>query len=571
MRFTVSIALACALIMVIVAGPGTAAPPTPVSAAAAATVRFLFDLGDGTYHWTSETIPDPSAGNATWDAVQDAAARLGLHVSWSWFSCCGVFIQDIGDRSPPSGSVGLFLWNATARAWDSALVGVSSLVLQPGDAVALSNNAFDPVSFATLSPIPTPEHPTPAIEFRGDYANTGVSSSSAPNGVDIRWDRDLGIQEIPSSPAVAYGRVYVLTLDGLFALDESSGAVLWTNPRIRGLSTPAVFNGTLILGGSDGKVHAIDAGTGQEIWNTTLVTNPFFSGITSSPKILFSTAYVGTFNESGGPGEVVALWATNGTIVWRQSAPGSVSFSSPAVVEGRLVVGIIGRYNTTSQITYDPPYGVLALDAHAGAPLWFHPTNDSVAASPAVAGDSVYVPSKDGHVYALDLVDGSLRWARDVPTGVSSPAVWNGTLYVAGGSFGGPGRVTAMDALTGDVRWTFAPNGPVQSSVSYADGTLFFSTNAANGTIYALDATAGRLVWSYTPAPAQYILGSPVVADGMVFAPSDNGHVYAFQNPRTIAAAAFPWEVPALSLVVVSIALAAAVWVRRRRRSERGP
>jgi len=499
-------------------------------------VTFLFDLGDGTYHWVDAQVYDPTAVNQTWNAVLEAAGSLGLDVEWTWFDCCGVFITDIGNRSPPSGSVGIFLWNGTGSRWELAPTGVSALSLALGDAVAFSNNAFDPVTYEVLTPVPTPPHPFPVLEFRGDSANSGTTASPAPEGVGIKWDRDLGIQEIPASPAVAYGRVYILTLDGMFALDESSGAVVWSNPSVRGLSTPAVFNGALLLGGSDGKVHAVDAATGAERWSTTLIAPTVFSGITSSPKVLFDTAYVGTFNETGGVGEVAALWATNGTIRWRHTAPGSVSFSTPAVVDGALFVGVIGMYNTTTQITYDPPYGLLALDATSGSERWFAPTEGPVAASPVVVGSNVIVPSKDGFVYAWDRMLGRPAWRTAAGAGVSSPAAHDGMVFVAGGSFGGSGNLTALDASTGAPKWVASPGGPVQSSVTYADGELFFSTNEARGTIYAVDAASGHLIWNYTPSPPQYILGSPVVADGLVFAPSDNGHVYAIETPYELMA-----------------------------------
>ncbi len=491
-------------------------------------VRFLFDLGDGTYAWASATIADPAAANATWNATLAAAASAGLAVRWAWSSSFGVYILDVGDRSPPAGAVGLYLWNGSSDAWDSLAVGISSLVLRDGDAIAISDNGFDPVTYAVLYPVPTPLDPYPVLDFRGDTANTGGSSSGMPSVFQVVWNHNLTLQEIPASPAVGYGSAYILTMDGLFALNVFDGGAVWSNASLKGLSTPAVFDGRLLFGGSDGRIHAVSATNGREAWNVTLAPNPVFSGITSSPKLLFDTAYVGTFNETGGPGEVVALWATNGTIRWRAPVPASVSYSSPAVVNGTVYVGLMGLYNTTTTVTFGPPYGVMALDAATGSERWFVPTGGSVAASPLVYRDLVVVPAKDGYVYALNATTGAVVWKVAAMGGVSSPALIDGSLVVAGGAFGSGGRVTALDPASGAVRWTFTPNGPVQASVAAADGRVVFSTNVANGTIYILNATSGRLDWSYTPFPHQYILGSPVVADGLVIAPSDNGHVYAF-------------------------------------------
>ena len=509
---------------------------SPAAAATSARVRFLFDLGDGTYAWENATIADPSAPNATWNALLAAAASAGLSVDWAWSSTYGVYILDVGNRSPPGG-VGLYQWNVTTDQWDALLVGISSLVLHEGGAVAVSDNGFDPVTYNTLYPVPTPNEPYPVLEFRGDAANTGRSSSTAPGLFQVQWVRDLNLSEIPASPEVGYGRVFALTLDGLFALDLSSGALVWKNLSFRGLSTPALFNGTLLFGGTDGRLHAVYAANGTEAWNVTLIAHPLFSGVTASPKLLFDTAYVGTFNESGGAGDVYAVWATNGTVRWMARAPGSVSFSSAALANGTVYVGVIGRYNTTTQITYDPPYGVLALNAATGSQRWFVATNASVAASPLIDGSELIVPVENGFVEALDAGTGAFLWRAPAAAGVSSPALAGDAVVVGGGSYGEGGRVTALDATTGASLWTFTPNGPVQSSVAAAGGKVFFSTNTASGAIYALNATSGRLDWSFAPSPAQFIFGSPVVADGLVVAPSDNGHVYAFAPAGLTAAA----------------------------------
>ncbi|MGQ0798474.1 MAG: outer membrane protein assembly factor BamB family protein [Methanobacteriota archaeon] len=564
------VAVAAALALVAV---GIGSISLPASGLGSITIRILFDLGDGTAVWSDTDIPDREAPNATWDAIRAAARENEIALEYVEHPDFGVGIVDVGDRDPPAGFIGVYTWNRTAGAWASAEVGVSSLVLRAGDAIALYAAAYGPYPEVRY-PIPTPDHPYPATQFRADLANRGASRSPGPVTGALAWDADTGAVEIAATPAVAYGRVYVNTMDAMITLDESSGEVIWRNPVVRGFSSPAVVNGTLIVGARDGRVYRVDAATGAVRWTTPLLGATDFSGITSSPKVDFDRAYVGTFNESGGPGEVVALSIANGSIVWRH-ATGSVHYSSPAIAGGTLYVGVMGTYNRTSGIDFDPPFGVLALDAADGSPRWFFQTPGSVAASPLVAGDVVVVPSKDsfgyGLVYAIDRATGDQRWRADVPAGVSSPALLGDAVVVAGGAFGGSGRVTALNRTTGGVLWTFEPNGPVQASVAAAAGTVYVSTNTAQGTVYALNATEGRLLWSFTPSPAQYILGSPVVADGALFAPSDNGHVYAFRDPpgpvTGFPAFLDPIVLIVLIVVVTTIAVAVVASVRRSRRA----
>jgi outer membrane protein assembly factor BamB len=183
------------------------------------------------------------------------------------------------------------------------------------------------------------------------------------------------------------------------------------------------------------------------------------------------------------------------------------------------------------------------------------------------------VPAKDGKVYALNRTTGSVSWTAAVDAGISSPAVSGDTIFVGGGAFGASGRVVALSAITGSLEWSFSPNGPVQASPTLASGHLIFSTNTAHGTVYSLNAATGVPEWSFEPTPADYILGSPVVAAGIVYAPSDNGHVYALGQPFETAPLfdATGLAVVGGSIAVAAIAIAVAAFVILRRRSRRVP
>lgn len=544
--------------------------PAMASPAASTHVRILFDLGDGTYRWANVEIGAPGAWNASWDATLRAAAAEGLQITWSWYQGFGVFVTDVDHRAPPA--VGLFVWNRTTGVWDASSAGISNLTLRDGDGMALNLATYDPETYAIPRPVPSPLDPYPGAAFREDLSNTGASPSTAPGTATLAWDRDTGNREVGSTPAVAYGHVFVNSMGGLFCLNATDGLSLWSNPRVRGFSTPTVFDGSLFVGGSDGRIYRLNASTGKEEWNTTLLQRTSFSGITSSPKVLYDRVYVGTFNESGGEGEVVALWARNGSVAWRY-ATASIHYSSPALTQDTLYVGVMGRYNVSTQVTFDPPYGLLALGLADGSLRWFFPTQGSVAASPAVVDSGVVFPSKDGTVYSLD-ARRNLRWKVAVGAGVSSPAVGDGLIIVGGGGFDGNGTVVALEPSSGRVRWSFKPNGPVQASIALADHRVFFSTNTARGRIYALNSTTGAKVWSYEPQPNDYILGSPVAASGKLYAPSDNGHIYAFQDPSSHRAVPFvnvlgPW----IALVAgVSVILALVILLPRRWRGRaRGP
>src|SRR5207245_3782675 len=99
----------------------------------------------------------------------------------------------------------------------------SSLVVSEGAAIALYNAGTSSHTCAVRQPVPNPYDPLPSMEFRGDLANSGASTSPAPDAIRPIWDRDTGAREIGATPAVAYGKVFITTMHGLFALDAKTG------------------------------------------------------------------------------------------------------------------------------------------------------------------------------------------------------------------------------------------------------------------------------------------------------------------------------------------------------------
>src|SRR5439155_27128446 len=217
------------------------------------------------------TVSDPAATNATWLAVLGAADTNGVAIASTWYADFGVAVLDLGNRHPPAGFIGLFEWNRTGHVWDLAPVGISSLVVSEGDAIALYNAGFDSHTFDVRQPVPSPDDPLPSMEFRGDLANSGASNSPAPDAVRPIWDRDTGAREIGSTPAVAYGKLFVTTMHGLFALDAKTGDTIWTQPSARGFSSPAVFDHSVLVGTSNGTVIRLNASDGSVQWETPLL------------------------------------------------------------------------------------------------------------------------------------------------------------------------------------------------------------------------------------------------------------------------------------------------------------
>jgi len=156
----------------------------------------------------------------------------------------------------------------------------------------------------------------------------------------------------------------------------------------------------------------------------------------------------------------------------------------------------------------------------AGPRPWVFETGDEVYSSPAVHHDTVYIASRDGNLYALDLTTGARRWRH--PTGApvtSSPAVAHGAVYVGGDD----GALHAVDAVDGTRRWTVRTGAVVHSSPAVAGDAVYVGSRDAN--LYAVDAGTGALRWRFPGG--DWFNSSPAVAGGTVYIGCRDHNVYA--------------------------------------------
>ena len=168
-------------------------------------------------------------------------------------------------------------------------------------------------------------------------------------------------------------------------------------------------------------------------------------------------------------------------------------------------------------------------DARKLVPLWRFQTGAVVTASPIIAhvnmpsGDRerlLFIPSWDGHLYALRPEDGSLVWSYRFKThpGASFPQAGSAAVadmgketrvFVASGM-----TMYSFAAATGDVIWEFdagtgctdcnflTERNEILSSPALFDGAVYFGMDVndygeGKGGFYAVDARDGTLRWYF--------------------------------------------------------------------------
>src|SRR5579884_1201747 len=261
--------------------------------------------------------------------------------------------------------------------------------------------------------------------------------------------------QINGSPAVVNGVVYICSDDQIvYAYNATNGALLWKyqTSAFNDLS-PTVINNVVYFATSDGYLYALNATNGTLLWR---VAGP--SGFYSQPTVVNGVIYIGTLYG------VDAFNATNGTLLWDYQVAGtgtareSVSFS-PTIVNGVVYAGSTGLNGSGGHI--------IALNASNGTVLWPpYPTgtNPGIVSQPIFWGGTIYTGA-DG-VYALYANTGILRWHQQASYDFSTP------LYVSGVIMSNSnGGMFTLRTADGSVYWSnvFCCN---DSSVSSPTVTL---------------------------------------------------------------------------------------------------
>jgi outer membrane protein assembly factor BamB len=240
------------------------------------------------------------------------------------------------------------------------------------------------------------------------HDNSGVTAMYADNG-EIAWQKTIG-RQISAVPTVGKGRVLIRTSDGLvIGLDASNGDIVWQVEKsvpglsMHGDSTPVITGDAVLIGMPSGRLIANNVINGRDYWETEI---SFVRGqnelerltdADTTPIIQGAKVYTAAYQ-----GNVVALQIQSAAVIWRAK----VSTRLPmAISENRLIVtGELGD--------------VIALDADDGSILWEQDIFRGHGVShPVVLDDRVIIGDANGKIHTLDVSSGALIQTRKSVSG----------------------------------------------------------------------------------------------------------------------------------------------------------
>src|ERR1700751_1063875 len=417
--------------------------------------------------------------------------------------------------------------------------------------------------------------------------------------------------DFSATPTVAGDAVYFPDWAGnLFAVNKHSGGLMWSHkisdydgvPGAISRVSPAIDHDQLIIGDilsskethAGANVIAVDRRTGKLRWIRNVETHPA-AIITGSAFVFDGIVYIGvSSNEetlATNPaypccsfrGSIVALDAKNGAILWKtfdmpdnsgqtDQYSGGAVWQPPAIdpKRGTLFIGTGNNYTVpatviacqnatpTADCTAPDDFfdAALGLDLKTGQVKWSKklqgsdtwtvacitssgpnpncpvpssPDFDLGGSGPNLVGNIVGFGQKSGIFWVLNPTDG-----KRIYVAIANSDHLPYTLVPSGQKITW-GAWSALDVATGKILWKTADPtaGTIdRGSVSVANGVVYAGSNS--GQMYAFDATTGKILWNF--ASGGTVIDGPSIVDSTLYWGSGyrniqgtgNNKVYAF-------------------------------------------
>jgi len=486
----------------------------------------------------------------------------------------------LGDSTPVSDGTNLVIGanNGTLYRYNSGLVfqnsmstGLSTLNAGPAIAPNAPNWLFVPSAdgfvraYAAALPCaacvvePLSDWP----EFQRNRNNEGAGAFTPGATPALLWNRNLGGdvfppivgQNNPGPGGYPQGLSYVVSGRYLKAINLDTRTEAWSYDlgilgQPFGFGAPVVTNqdagttgfanGVVYVGARDGVLHAVDALTGQRVWDTKI---GLYDISKASPVIGDDgTIYI---VEAAPINRLVAV-SHEGAIRWGVNIGIASALSAPAYYgpSDLIFVGGDKLYCfTTAGVACTGWAGGLALGLYPG-----------VSSAPLIIGTNVYAVSLYGSLYQVPIAGG-------VATPLFTAPLLTGSGSLARDAGGGGNCATDCVywtlggrlyrySLTGPTTTYFALSGVTTNSTPVVDSAGNVFVGVSDGSLYSVTrAMAGNATTLPTGAPATKFFQSPVFgsmagagaiirsplggSEGILLWPSADDNLYAFAKPES--------------------------------------
>lgn len=401
--------------------------------------------------------------------------------------------------------------------------------------LAGEDQVLDPAAARTIADL-GPARPLADWPQRNAVPSRVPGHIEGPTGLSPQWRTDIGTGSgssgrITAAPVVAGGQVFALdAASRVSAVEAGTGRLQWQRSVVaEGQAARAGFggglgvaDGRLIVSTGFGEVLALSVTDGAIIWRRG-VGAPIRSGpAIEDGRVVVVTRDNGAFGLDVQTGEV--LWSLPGTAT---TAPGLLSAASPAMSGGLAILPFTSGEVVAVRATSGR---VVWADALAGGRRGLaRATITDVSGDPVIAGVGIFTANQSGQMVAIDGRTGRRGWFR--PFGSSNPAwVAGETLFVIDDQ----ARLRRLAIANGQTIWSTAL--PEYENDRRRTAIVYGGPVVAGGRVYVTSSDDAILVFDPDTGAQLEVVplsgGSstgPVIAGGTLYVLTDTGVLHAFR------------------------------------------
>ena len=274
---------------------------------------------------------------------------------------------------------------------------------------------------------------------------------------------------------------FIYAVDSVTRIAKQQSKLGWRRPEGKDqtlmplVAAPALerASNTLLVASEDGNLYAYDAVTGEEQWRF-----PTGDKIWSTPVVRDGVVYFGSHDKS-----VYAVFLDSGEQKWKAETGGVVA-ARPLLFRDQVVIGSFDQ-------------NLYSLNTLDGSLRWKVKGTNWFWAGAVTDGSTIFAPSMDGNVYAVDGA-GRVLWKHQVGSSiVSTPVMLPEGLVVAGKD----GTITVLDRTTQDIglsRVLYSPS-PRDADITaplFANGSSIF-VGANDSTVTRVDVVSQKQIWCF--------------------------------------------------------------------------
>jgi outer membrane protein assembly factor BamB len=361
--------------------------------------------------------------------------------------------------------------------------------------------------------LPTPAHGDtsgdwPSYLDNGQRTGTNLTESTitaaTAGNLHLAWTFTT-TGKIAAQPVLANGVLYIGSWDGYeYAVNVTTHALIWKQflgiaqppekcyfkTGIGITSTATVQNGVVYVGGGDGNMYALNASNGSVIWKTMLGTFPYYNW--SSPLVYNNALYIGLASYCPPPevqGKLIALNISDGSVAASLSLvhngqTGAAVWSSPAVDSTSNTIYIATGNNQSHRLSQQQnAESILALDPTTLAikDHWQIPQSEKVKDGDFGATPALF--DLNGRHYIGVLNKNGIYYVLD-RTNLAAGPIWQQKLSFSSGQVKGDNVSPSCYA-----------NGVVYTG---SGGGVGKGNQVYGGTVGAFNAATGTQLWYFT-------------------------------------------------------------------------